>query len=71
MVRVQKVEEESREEENHSFYHQVASSSMQRTFALPEEIDQEKTDAKFENEVLKVKLYKLSPKTGNKTIRFE
>jgi HSP20 family protein len=71
IVRVQRVEEESREEENHSYFHQVASSSMQRTFSLPEEIDQEKTDAKFENEVLKLKLYKLSPKVGNKTIHFE
>jgi len=71
IIRVQKVEEETRQEDKISFYYQIASSSMQRTFALPEEINQEKTEAKFENDVLKMKLYKLNPKADSKIIRFE
>lgn len=71
IIRVQKVEEESKQEDKHSFYHQVASASMQRTFVLPCEINQEKTDAKFENEILRIKLYKLNPESDSKTIRFE
>jgi HSP20 family protein len=71
IVRMQRVEEETREEEKHSFYHKVASSSVQRTFVTPEEIDPEKTEAEFKDEVLQVKLFKLNPKTDNKIIKFD
>jgi len=68
IVRIQQVEEQTKEEKQ-SYFHSVSSSSIQRTFNLNQSINQEKTDAKFENEILKIKLYKLKSNSEGKIFR--
>jgi HSP20 family protein len=59
---------ETEEKENNFFRSERMYGSFKRSFTLPEEVDSEKIEAKFEDGMLHIKMKKLAPKVKNEKL---